>query len=251
MFNLSQPVLQLAKQPTQPFITNIGLTKVTLSFVIPDYAKEIQQYYADLLPSGLQACAIQNEIPFRFKQFGLQVSFDTATELALHDDEMNLNPGIRDLVDNYGPVIFKNAYLDTEKRSMGHRNRFPHLSFHVDRSPMQPTPYSIFTRDPFDQEQIEPRTASTLLIANIVGYLQCVREKQCDPATERGVRTQYDLFNNTAMETVFGKLVLNQSWNEPRGTGEIVVQDNRTMLHASFYRDAARQGYRIGVRYVG
>ncbi|MDH5179319.1 MAG: hypothetical protein OEY07_06600 [Gammaproteobacteria bacterium] len=251
MLDISQPVLQLMQQPAMPVSAIIGEVHAQLSFVIPDYAQEIEQHYADLLPSGLQDCIRQCGIPFHFTRFGLEVRFDRPVELELHDDEMNLDKGVKALVDRYGPVVFKNAYLSSARRSMGHRNRFPHLSFHVDRSVNQPTPYSIFTRDPFDPVQMEPRTASTLLIANIVGYLQCVRERQCDPATERGTRTQYNLFQMTDMNSVFGKLVLNQTWDEPPGTGEIVVQDNRTMLHASYYRDAARSGYQIGVRYVG
>jgi len=251
VFDFSPLVNQLLLNPQASCRRDIEQTSVSAEFVIPEYATEVATYYRDLLPSGLQSCVNHSGIPFHFRQFGLLFRFDKATELELHDNDMNLDPGVRSLVDRFGPVIFKNAYLSTEKRSMGHRNRFPHLSFHVDRSPMQATPYSIFTRDPFDAEQAEPRTASTLLTANIVAYLQCVKEGTCDPATEEGSRTQYDLFGNTEMNQVLGKLVLNQTWDEPHGTGELVIQDNRTMQHASYYRDASRQAYRIGVRYVG
>lgn len=144
MFNFSKFVQQLVQHPHQALAGNIGNTNFIVSFVIPDYAKQVQQYYSDLLPDGLKACADRSGIPFYFNQFGLEIKFESATELDLHDADMNLDPGVRKLADQYGPVIFKNAYLSSDKRSMGHRNRFPHLSFHVDRSPMQPTPYSIF-----------------------------------------------------------------------------------------------------------
>lgn len=251
VFDLSPLVKHLLLNPLEPYSGWVGSLRVTTRFVIPDYPAQISAYYKDLLPGGLQNCVNQSGIPFNYNQFGLQFQFEQATELELHDNDMNLDPGVKALADQFGPVIFKNAYLSLEKRSMGHRNRFPHLSFHVDRSPMQPTPYSIFSRDPFDPEQSEPRTASTLLTANIVAYLQCVKEGTCDPVTEKGARSQYDLFGNSDMSQVLDKLVLNQAWNEPKGTGELVLQDNRTLQHASYYRDAARQGYRIGVRYVG
>ena len=204
-----------------------------------------------MLTDNLHELSRRVEIPFAFEHFGLICEFTEAVELNLHDDDMNLDQGIRSVVDRIGPVIIRNAYLSSQKRSMGHRNRFPHLSFHVDRSPNQPTPYSMFTRDPFDSEQVEPRTASTLFVANLVAYLQFVREGQCDPAQEKGVRTLYNIFGQTDMSEVLGKVVLEQAWNQPRGTGEICVQDNRTVQHASYYRDAQRNGYRIGVRYVG
>lgn len=242
---------KLLQDPGQVVSFSEGQHEFELSFVIPDYAEQIAAYYSDLLPQGLQARAEQHGITFTYQQFALQIRFQNATELNLHDHDMQLDPGIKALADRFGPVIFKNAYLSTDMRSMGHRNRFPHLSFHVDRSVNQPTPYSMYTRDPFDAEQLEPRTASTLITSNIVGLLQCIREKQCNPSSEQGVRTQYNLFAEADMSQVLDKLVLNQSWSETRGTGEIVVQDNRTMLHASYYRDASRDAYRIGVRYVG
>ncbi len=125
------------------------------------------------------------------------------------------------------------------------------IGFHIDRSPNQPTPYSMFTRDPFDSEQAEPRTALTLFVANIVAYLQLLKEKQCDSGTEKGVRTLYNIYSQTHMLDVLNQIVLEQAWSAPHGTGEICILDNRTVQHASYYRDAARQGYRIGVRYVG
>ena len=73
----------------------------------------------------------------------------------------------------------------------------------------------------------------------------------CTPAEEKGSRTLYNIFAQTHMDEVLNRIVMEQAWDAPRGTGEICVQDNRVVQHASYYRDAARQGYRIGVRYVG
>ena len=45
-------------------------------------------------------------------------------------------------------------------------------------------------------------------------------------------------------------IVLEQAWDAPRGTGEIVVIDNRTVQHAAYYRTPAGPGYPIGARYL-
>lgn len=249
--DLTNDLTQLFANPHGSVIGSYSGKSYKLKFAIPDYATHVASYYADLIPDNLHALSQRVEIPFNFTHFGLICEFNEAIELNLHDEEMNLDVKARTLVDRAGPVMFRNAYFSNQMRDMGHRNRFPHLSFHVDRSTNQPTPYSIFTRNPFDKEQVEPRTASTAFVANIVAYLQLVREGQCDPATEKGPRTLYNIFGSTDMSEVLGKIVLEQAWNEPRGTGEICIQDNRTVQHASYYRDATRNGYRIGVRYVG
>ncbi len=225
--------------------------KYRLKIVIPDYARNVTDFYHDVTGISLPDLCRRVEIPFGYKHFGLVCEFAAPIELKLHDDDMALEQSVKSLVDRIGPVSIKNAYLSSQQRSMGHRNRFPHLSFHVDRSSNQPTPYSLFSRDPFDPEQIEPRTASTLFVANIVAYLQLIKEKQADFATEKGIRTLYNIFAKTDMSQAINRVVLEQAWNAPRGTGEICIQDNRTVQHASYYRDAARQGYKIGVRYVG
>ncbi|MDH5446015.1 MAG: hypothetical protein OEY52_10685 [Gammaproteobacteria bacterium] len=249
--DLTNELTQLLQNPHGAVIGSYQGKSFSLRFSIPDYAGHITNYYQDILSTDLQSLSQKVEIPFNFKHFGLICEFSESIELNLHDADMNLNPSIKQLVDRAGPVMIQNAYLASHMRDMGHRNRFPHLSFHVDRSPNQPTPYSMFTRNPFDDEQKEPRTASTVFVANIVAYLQLVKEQQCDPATEKGVRTLYNIFGSTDMTQVLHKIVLEQAWNQPRGIGEICIQDNRTVQHASYYRDAARNGYRIGVRYVG
>lgn len=249
--DLSNDLSQLLNNPHGAVTGSFAGVGYRLKIAIPDYARHIGEYYREMLTVDLSSLSIQVKIPFSFTHFGLVCEFNNPVELSLHDDDMCLDSKIRSLVDRIGPVMIRNAYLSSQKRNIGHRNRFPHLSFHVDRSPNQPTPYSMFTRDPFDPEQVEPRSASTLFVANIVAYLQLLKEGQCDRATESGVRTLYNIFSKTDMSEVLGKVVLEQAWDQPHATGEICIQDNRTVQHASYYRDALRNGYRIGVRYVG
>jgi len=75
---------------------------------------------------------------------------------------------------------------------MGHRNKFPHLNFHIDRTSKQETVYSMYTRDPFDEEQKYPRESSTLFAANIMGHLQGIKEGSIKP-TDKGVKATYSL----------------------------------------------------------
>ena len=42
--------------------------------------------------------------------------------------------------------------------------------------------------------------------------------------------------------------MLEETWSAPPGSGEIVVFDNRTVLHASY--SSGKAGYPIGVRYL-
>lgn len=216
---------------------------------IPHYKQHISAHYKTLLPNGLDAFCTQVNIPCKFQHFGIIINFKKPTEIILHDDEMALDEGLRFLMAQAGPVAIKNACLNIKHRGYGHRNRFPHLNFHVDRTANQPTHYSMYTRDPSDPEQALPRTASTLFAANIVGHLQAIREGVIDPKTT-GIKGTYTVFTKENMENIFGGLVIDQRWDEPKGTGEIAMLDNLTCLHASYYRDHQVKGYRIGVRYL-
>jgi hypothetical protein len=168
----------------------------------------------------------------------------------MHDDEMNLDDHLRDIVDTYGPLILKNIYIDSEHRNVGHRNRFPHLNFHRDRSASSPTHYSLFSRDPFDSEQVEPRTSSTLFVPNVTAYLQCLKEKKYEQIESSGLIQNCELYLQDDMESLINDIVLENPWKEPHGTGEISILDNRTVLHASYYQNIYLKSYRIGVRYL-
>ena len=241
---------QLLDNPAKTFDVSVSGVGCQLSFVIPDYAENLQKYYTELLKTDLSGFSQALSIPMPFKHFGVQCRFNQAIELDLHDEEMSLLGSIRQLIDDFGPLFLKNVYMRANYRDMGHRNRFPHLSFHIDRSVNQPTPYSLYTRDPFDAEQRHPRTASTLFIPNLAAYLQCMKEGACHPDTDKVVRPQYQLFGGEEMTKVLGNIVAEQTWDDPEGTGEVAIIDNRTVLHSSYYRSADRDSYRIGVRYV-
>lgn len=218
---------------------------------IPGYGERVARHYAGLLGSGLAAACADAEIPFTLPHFGLVLEFAAPTEFALHDEAMILDETIRGLVGRFGPVVLRNAYIDGSVRNRCHRNIFPHLRFHFDRGPNQPNQVSCFTRDPFDQEQRQPRASSTLFLANIVAWLELVqtgkRKRQGDP----GVPASCDLFEGANMVSLLGEIVFEQPWSEPEGTGEIVVIDNRTVLHATYHKDGRNEGYRIGARYLG
>ena len=64
------------------------------------------------------------------------------------------------------------------------------------------------------------------------------------------MQANYRIFKNEAAHELLGKVLLEHGWNEPSGTGEISLLDNRTVLHASYYRDRVTKGYPIGVRYL-
>jgi len=216
---------------------------------IPNYKQRVVEHYKSLLPTGLDSFCQQANIPCEFQHFGIIINFKQPIEIILHDDDMDLDEGLRFLMAEIGPVTLKNAYLNIKHRGYGHRNRFPHLNFHVDRTANQPTHYSMYTRDPTDPEQILPRTASTLFTANIIGHLQGLKEGIIQPGTT-GIKGTYTVFTKENMEDVFGDLIMEQRWDEPKGTGEIAMLDNLTCLHASYYRDQQLKGYRIGVRYL-
>lgn len=148
-----------------------------------------------------------------------------------------------------GAVVIKNVYLDSEHRNMGHRNRFPQLNFHVDRSEKQPTHYSMYTRNPFDNEQKHPRKSSTLFVPSIIGYLQSLKEKSIDPASAKGNKGTYTIFTKENMSELVNNIIIEYAWSEVTGTGEISMLDNITCLHASYY-PTHEKGYKIGVRYV-
>lgn len=216
---------------------------------IVNYEDKLIKQYKSLLQPNLDEFCKRFKITSMFKNFGLEFEFTKPCELQLYDREMEIEPMLKELVTQFGVVYFKNAYLDKMARSDGHKNKFRQLSFHKDRSDNQPTPYSCFTRDPFDEMHIPPRTSSTLFIPNITGFLQMIYEKQLIDPTEFKVFPHIEIYNEKNIHDFIGKTVFEVSWTAPSGTGEISVLDNRTSLHASYYRKT-EDSYRIGVRYL-
>lgn len=241
---------QLLNRPNDNIQGSLNGIPYTAKVALPGYQKNICRHYSAIIPGELTALCGQAEIPFGLPEFGLVIEFQSRAQLAVHDDDMTLDDGIRDLVAQFGPVILRNAVIAHGARGRFHRNIFPHLRFHVDRGPTAPNQYSCFTRDPDDPEQNPPRASSTIFIANIVAWLERVRDGRCDPKSERGTRSSCDLFADADMSELLGNIVLEQPWSEPAGTGEIVVLDNRTTLHATYHKDGKTKGYRIGARYL-
>lgn len=241
---------KLLRDPEKDVRGVFGGASYSARIAIPNYGARLARHFPDVAPNGITAASVQAEIPFNLVQFGLIVTFDKEAELPLHGDDMVLDDSARALVDRFGPVIFRNAYIFGEARNRFHRNIFPHLKFHVDRGPALPNQYSCFTRDPSDAEQRFPRASSTLFTANITAWLEVIRAGEADLKSERGVRSSYDLFIDADMAPLLGEIVLEQKWDAPVGTGEIVIADNRTVLHATYHKDGRTKGYKIGARYL-
>jgi len=216
---------------------------------IRNYKQRIEDNYTAYLGSkSLDHYCNKHQFPQVFTDFGVIIEFESAVELYLHDDEMKLDQCVNYLIEKTGAIIIKNAYFNANQRLLGHRNRFPHLNFHVDRSPNQPTHFSMYTRNPFDAEQKFPRISSTLFVASVVGQLQSSKEQQV--VTSISNRSSYEIFINGSMEPLFNDIILKHAWDAPMGTGEISIIDNITCLHSSYYPNQFEKGYKIGVRYV-
>lgn len=230
---------KLRDNPSASIATEWQGEKVTISFGIPHYRTSLQSHY-------------KLNYPFAFLHFGLNITFQTHNELVLHDEDMALSNGMRRLLKEFGPIVIHNAYLPEDIASVGHRNRFPHLSFHRDRNESHATPYSMFYRNPFDEEQRFPRTSSTLFVSN--EHARVELKKNGNGIDENQDLSHCMLFteieNVDLLKDYLGKLVLEQPWNLAVDTGEICIQDNRQLLHASYYRNVKQDGYRIGVRYL-
>jgi hypothetical protein len=231
----------LRRQPDQCIATCWNQHPASISLGIPHYQANLSRHY--------QVPASQFD---RFAHFGLVVLFDKHTELALHGADMQLPAEAHQLMAEFGPVLLKNAFLPGAIESVGHRNRFPHLNFHRDRNENQPTPYSLFYRNPFDETQKHPRTASTLFVSNQHARKELEVAGQGIPeTTDLSHSFLFNEVHNAALiSNYLGKLILEQPWNLAEGMGEICLQDNRQLLHASYYRNASQDGYRIGVRYL-
>lgn len=240
----------LTRNPHTAQEGRFGTSDYTAHIALPDYSKRLINQYNTILHGDIYSYSQRVQIPYTYNHFGVIIEFSQPTELELHNDEMVLDEGLRQIIARTGPVIIRNAYMVAKFRDRGHRNRFPHLNFHIDRSENQPTQYSMYTRNPYDEEQQYPRTSSTLFVPSIVGNLQAVKEAQANATSDIGMRGTYTIFNNEEMNTVLNNIVLEHAWDEPQGVGEISMLDNRTALHASYYRDPSQKGYKIGVRYL-
>ena len=208
----------------------------TARIAIPGYARRIGDQYGHT-GNG-------RATPLESTNFGFLCEFSEPVEIALYDSHNLLAKELRNLVKRFGPVSFRNAYLNEEQRAQGQRNIFANLTFHYDRGPKHLNRYSMFWRDPFDPVQKHPRKSTTLILPNAVAYMQSIREG----AAEHEFRAQYELFRNDDVANLSGDILFEQKWDAPVGTGEISPFDNRTVMHASYYN--GDPGYPIGVQYL-
>ncbi len=243
--SIKQELSALSLTPEKTISGTTGSNAFRVWAAIPDYGAKISEHYAGLIGTGLGDICRRTSISFDFSSFGLVVAFERPQEINLYDSDLVLDQDAKEAIRQFGPVILRNAYMSSKCRSEGQRNIFPDLSFHIDRGSTQDNQYSLFCRDPFDEIQKAPRESSTLLIANIVGHLQAKKEGQAPPDQPKKL---YAIFDNEDLAPLSDKILLHQPWDEPEGTGEICLLDNRTVLHASYYRKG--QGYPIGVRYL-
>lgn len=217
--------------------------------MIPDYRKQICSHYGLNSVDALASLCREVDIDMPFEHFGIAISFHDACELALFGKEGVLDAGMQLLIAEFGLVVLHNACLDPLGRSVEHRARFKHLSFHRDRDPGQASRFSLYSRSPYCEEQREPRESSTLFMANIVAHLQ-MRKEQPTVKQQPGVRAHYELFETEGVKSCIGSIVAEHAWNDPAGVGELSMLDNRTALHSSYYQNTSKRSYRIGVRYL-
>lgn len=242
---LKQTVTRFHRAPETAINGELANTPYRARIAITDYGRTIANHFTDLLPRGLSDVCRRTSIPFAFSSFGLICEFERPLELNLYDDDMVLDENLKEIIGQFGPLILRNVYMSSKCRTEVHRNIFPDLNFHIDRGADQENQYSLFCRDPFDPVQKAERTSSTLVIANIVGYLQSLKEGGT-PAD--GPQALLSIFKDQNLSPLIGKILLEQPWTAPEGTGEICIFDNRTVLHASYYKPS--RGYPIGVRYL-
>ena len=240
-----QTIPRLNATPGKPIGLRVGGHACTAEICIPDAHDKISTHFRDLLPRGLSALVASEGLVQPFHNFGVRLRFEEPTQIEVYDRELLLAEDLKALIMAYGTVTLENAYMSDTCRSEGQRNIFPDLDFHFDRSQNQPNRYSLFCRDPFDAIQRAKRDSSTLIIPNVVAYLQQLREGF--PSAECK-RAMYRIFKNVDLDPLVNDIILEQGWRAPEGVGEICLINNRTVFHASYYRHG--KGYPIGVRYL-
>ncbi len=243
---IGNPALDaLVANPLEVIEGKINGSRYKAHIAIPEYASNIARHYS--CGDSLDPICHSTSIDFDLPNFGFVCEFDRPIELGLYDQDRNLDDGVREIVRRFGPVIIRNAQLPADGETQ--RNIFGNLNFHFDRGSNQPSQYSLFIRDPLDPVQAQPRTSSTVFVANIVAHLQHAREQQRRPQ-DLAWQTRYDIFLKENMAALTDNVVLEHAWTAPEGTGEISLLYNRTVLHASYYRNSTLKGYPISVRYL-
>lgn len=241
----------LERDPSRSFIGRLNGVSYKLHVAIPTYADNVAAHYTQGDRKALAAICERVDLPLDFEFFGLVCTFEEPIELCMYDGEKVMDDNVRRLIERFGAIIVKNAFLNTRRDQDGHKAKFQHLNFHYDRGPHQDEQHSLYSRDPSDPDQVAPRESSTLFIANIVACLQTMKEARTEVVPEgQGQLGSYQLFKNEHVGDLIDRIVVEHRWDEPHGTGEISSLNNRTALHSSYYRNASQTSYRIAVRYL-
>jgi len=249
-FNTSW-INRLLHSPLKQITGQYNGIEYTASILIPEYKSIVAEHYKEILKTDIDLYCTQAEIPHIYEHYGVNIEFSNAIQIDIQDNQQVLDNGLKQVLNKAGPIIIKNAYLSSAFRGVDQRNSFPHLNFHIDRNINMPTRFSVYTRDPFDEEQKHPRKSSTLFMASIVGYLQGVKEGIVDPHKTRGINQSFEIFRDTQeIKDLIGRIMIEHRWDQPESTGEISMLDNATELHSSYERTYKLKGYRIGVRYL-
>ena len=242
----------LHENPEETTQGALNSTGYKAKIMIKNFRGNVHKHYQTII-QNCQDSVLKKKIPPDFQHFGLLIEFEDPLELSIYDLEKNILGNVKDLIHQFGIVIFNNVYMNERQRKEGHTNRFPHLHFHRDRNMAQSTVYSLFCRNPFDPIQKKPRLSSTLFTTSMVAYLQSFKENGEPLKDENIIAPHYDIFKQTeankTMDSVFNSIILEHTWTAPEGTGELTIMDNRRLVHASYYRHIEK-GYRIGVRYL-
>lgn len=223
----------------------------TVKIAIPHILARITAHYKDLLDGrSLRDLAVDLETAQPFDHFGLVCSFDAPVNLPVFGEDMCLAQDLCMAEDAFGPIVFRNASANVPGVSAPQTNIFAHLKFHFDRGVTQPERYSLFLRDAACPTQHAPRGSGTVIVPNVVAYLQALKETGHRDEAKGMLHSSRKLFETEDIRPLKGEIMFEQAWDAPAGTGEVTILDNRSVLHASCYPDAKTPGYPIGVRYL-
>lgn len=241
----------LIRQPNAGIRGQLDGVGFSARIALPNLGAAIADHYADLL-GGMRPEKLAEELDTAppFVHFGLICNFDAPLELDVFDTDMRLQEDLRAAIDAFGAIILRNGRASDGGAETPQSNIFAHLKFHFDRGETQPERYSLFLRDPKMAAQQPPRDSSTIIVANVVAYLQALKESGSEDTAKAALRASRPLFKEEDITALTRAFILEQRWDAPAGTAETTIIDNRTVLHASYYRDAKTAGYPIGVRYL-
>ncbi|MBL4615626.1 MAG: hypothetical protein JKY27_12230 [Magnetovibrio sp.] len=231
-------ITRLMKHPTSEIQGSLRAYQFSARLAITNLRHKLVDFFS-AIPEA-HTSAFDNP----FQHFGLIIEFSGEASLEVFDDAFHLNPTMKTLISTFGAVSVRNIRLRHPRDEDYQKNIFPQLVFHVDRGAQFDNQYSLFYRNPDDPDHQPPRDTSTLILPNIATFLKA-REQGTSFAS---AALSHQLFDERNITNVIGEYMLEQKWDAPRGTGEICMFDNRTVMHASYHRE--QRGYPIAVQYL-